>query len=62
MAAAAEMNKDAGFQHLRVYGLLTDLTTFRFYSYNPSSNSFFFDEDILVAPKRDDFCFDMIQG
>jgi len=56
------MNKDAGFQHLRVYGLLTDLTTFRFYSYNPSSNSFFFDEDILVAPKRDDFCFDMIQG
>lgn len=61
MVAAAEMNK-ARFSTLKVYGLLTDLTIFAFYSYNPSTNSFFFDERILVSPKRDDFCLDMIDG
>ncbi|CAA7265119.1 unnamed protein product [Cyclocybe aegerita] len=60
LLSAAEANNRSGFDITRVYGLLTDLSSFRFYSYDPKSKSFSFDEDILVNAKRDDFCFDMI--
>ncbi|CAA7259789.1 unnamed protein product [Cyclocybe aegerita] len=60
LLSAAEANKRSGFNITRVYGLLTDLSSFRFYSYDPSSKSFSFDEDVLTNAKRDDFCFDMI--
>lgn len=62
MVAAAEMNKNLNFSTLRVYGLLTNLNVFQFYSYNPLTNSFFFDEEFLTNSRRDDFCFDMIYG
>jgi hypothetical protein len=34
------MNKEAEFEGLRVYGLLTNLTRFAFYSYDPTSDTF----------------------
>jgi hypothetical protein len=40
------MNKTANFEGLRVYGLLTDLTSFKFYSYDPTE----------VRLRRDDLC------
>ena len=60
--AAVKLNKDTGFGDLRVHGLLTDLSTFCFYSYDPVNETFNPDEDILVNVRRDDFCSGMIYG
>jgi hypothetical protein len=60
--AAAEMNKELDFAGLRIYGLLTDLTQFKFYSYDPSTSQFYFDETILVENKRTSAFFDMVDG
>jgi hypothetical protein len=60
--AVAEMNKTARFEGLRVYGLLTDLTTFKFYSYDPIKKKFAFDETIIVNVSREILFADMIQG
>ncbi|OBZ74316.1 hypothetical protein A0H81_05624 [Grifola frondosa] len=61
LLSAARTNKSANFANLRVFGLLTDVSSFRFYSYDPLLNEFHSDENILVNAKRDDFCCDMIQ-
>jgi hypothetical protein len=60
--AAAEMNKNANFEGLRVHGLLTDLQTFHFYSYDPTRRKFSFDETLQVSPARETFITDMIHG
>lgn len=46
------MNKSDDIQGLRVYGLLTDLTRFKFYSYDPATNQFCFDETIIINVNR----------
>ena len=56
------MNKEADFEKSRVYGILTDLTVFTFYSYDPVSNTFHRDEKIIVEVLRDDFSSGMIHG
>ena len=58
--AAAKVNKEADFEGLRIYGILTNMTWFGFYSYNPTTNSFCQDEDIIINVRRDDFSLDMI--
>jgi len=60
--AAAEVNKSIDFGGLRVYGLLANLTEFKFYSYDPSTNQFCFDETIVVNNKRIDAFADMVDG
>ena len=52
--AAAEVNKSIDFAGLRIYGLLTDLVQFKFYSYEPTTCQFCFDEIIYVNVKRTD--------
>jgi hypothetical protein len=60
--AAAEMNKNAQLEGLRVYGLLINLNSFRFYSYDESQRKFAFDEILIVGPTREAFMADMIHG
>ena len=60
--AAAKVNKQADFEGLRVYGILTNLTRFAFYSYDPISNSFCRDDEIFVETLRDGFSSGMIHG
>jgi len=50
------------FGKLRIYGLLTDLFEFHFYSYNPLTNKFAFDETLVVNITRDVAFTDMIPG
>ena len=56
------MNKSIHFKGSRIYGLLTDLVQFKFYSYNPGANHFCFDEMIIINNKRTDVFSDMING
>ncbi|OBZ74054.1 Sterol O-acyltransferase 2 [Grifola frondosa] len=58
LSAAAEANKD--FPHVRVHGLLTDMTRFRFCSYDPATRTFCADEELLADVEREHFCTDMI--
>ncbi len=60
--AAAKVNKSADFGELCVYGVLTSLTRFTFYSYDPISNAFYLDDTIIIGNKRDGFSSDMIHG
>lgn len=60
--AAAEVNKSIDFAGLRIYGLLTDLLLFKFYSYDPTARKFCFDETIIIANKRPSALVDMIDG
>jgi len=60
--AAAEMNKSIDVKELRIYGLLTDLVRFAFYSYDPTNNRFCYDETIFVNNKRIDASSDMMDG
>ncbi|KAJ7213604.1 hypothetical protein GGX14DRAFT_619159 [Mycena pura] len=46
--SASKMNGDVGFESLTVYGLLTDLGTFQFYSFNPISKTFYRNSKIVV--------------
>src|SRR5882762_4823515 len=59
--ATTEMNKSIDFKGLRIYGLLTDLVQFKFYSYDPTTNQFF-DETIIINNKRTDAFTDMMDG
>lgn len=59
---AAEMNQSNGFEGLCIYGLLTDIVQFKFYSYDPTTNKFCFDETIIVDMKRTTAFSDMIDG
>jgi len=56
------MNKKLKFRGLRVYGLLTDLLQFKFYSYNPPTETFCFDETLLVEIRRTKSLSDMVDG
>ena len=60
--AAAEMNKKADFAGLRIYGLLTNLVQFKFYSYDPSTKQFCFDDMIIVTGRRAAASKEMIEG
>ena len=60
--AAAKMNKQLDFEGLRVYGILTNLTRFAFYSYHPTSNTFYQDDEIFIDQRRDGFSSGMIHG
>jgi hypothetical protein len=60
-AAAAE-NGTVDFTNLRVYGLLTDLTKFGFYSYDPVKKQFSLDEEFSLETRRNHYCFGMIHG
>ncbi|KAF8816701.1 hypothetical protein BYT27DRAFT_6384297 [Phlegmacium glaucopus] len=60
LLSAASINEQADFAGLRVYGLLTDLTYFKFYSYDPQSKKFCLDQIFVVDNKRWTFALDMI--
>ena len=47
---------------MHVYGLLTDLSDFQFYSYDPTEQKFAFDERICVNVTREILFADMIKG
>ncbi|TDL16572.1 hypothetical protein BD410DRAFT_844310 [Rickenella mellea] len=47
-------------ESLRVYGLMTDLMTFHFYSYDLKNKQFNVDEKFVVDHSRERFCYDMI--
>ncbi|KAJ6469593.1 hypothetical protein C8R47DRAFT_1222924 [Mycena vitilis] len=63
--SASELNKRAGFERLLVYGLLTDLTSFQFFAFDPVSRTFYRDLQpevtIVVSPSREGFLEGMIQ-
>jgi len=52
LASAAEVNKSTDFKGLCVYGLLTNFLYFNFYSFDPSTNQFCFDETIITNVQR----------
>lgn len=58
--SAAKMNKQDDFEGLRIYGILTNLTRFAFYSYDPIFNRFCRGDEFLVQTLRDGFSSDMI--
>jgi hypothetical protein len=60
--AAAEENNKLKFAGLRIYGLLTDLSQFKFYSYNPTTEEFCHDENIVIEELRTMVYSDMIDG
>ena len=60
--ATAETNKSIDSKGMRIYGLLTNLFAFKFYSYDPSTNQFYFDETICSNAKRTTAFADMIDG
>ena len=60
--AAAETNKSIDSKGMRIYGLLTNLFAFKFYSYDPSTSQFYFDEIIYTNAKRTTALSDMIDG
>ncbi|KAJ6590559.1 hypothetical protein DFH09DRAFT_1274027 [Mycena vulgaris] len=59
--SASELNRSVGFPSLKVYGLLTDMGTFDFFSFDPVLRTFYRDPTIGVARKREDFLYDMIE-
>ena len=50
------------FEGLRIYGLLTDLNGFHFYSYDPTEKKFYLDEKMYVDASRLPFLSGMIAG
>jgi len=52
LLSAAEQNNQLDFAGLRIYGLLTNLTNFKFYSYDPTTKQFCCDEEITIETKR----------
>ena len=57
------MNERVNLKGLRVHGLLTDLQSFHFYSYNPTRRKFAFDETLEVCGSpREVFIANMIRG
>jgi hypothetical protein len=62
MPAAAKANKGIDFTGLRVYGLLTDTIQFKFYSYEPTTEQFCYDETIYSDATRTSAFSKMIDG
>ena len=62
--AVARRNKHARLEGIRVYGLLTNLNFFHFYSYDQSQRKFAFDETLRASFRsdREMFMMDMIHG
>ncbi|KAF8515567.1 hypothetical protein JB92DRAFT_3082843 [Gautieria morchelliformis] len=60
LLSAAEQNKQHDLAGLCIYGLWTDLTMFKFYSYDPSTAKFCFDEVIVPNIRRADASYSMI--
>jgi hypothetical protein len=60
--AATKMNQECGFDRLHIYGLLTDLTWFHFYSYDPHTNKFCADERFTLKNSRNLFLLDMVHS
>ncbi|KAF8221790.1 hypothetical protein L208DRAFT_1414470, partial [Tricholoma matsutake] len=58
--ATAKANEKVDFANLCIYGLLTDLIDFHFYSYNPPAKEFAFDKTLVVNITRDMVFTDMI--
>ena len=56
------MNAQINLEGLRIYGLLTNLVQFRFYSYDPIALQFCFDETIIIDNKRPGAFSDMMDG
>ncbi|KAJ7132089.1 hypothetical protein C8R44DRAFT_773015 [Mycena epipterygia] len=59
--SAAELNSLAGFRSLTVYGLLTDLGTFEFFSFEPISKTFYRDPKMFLPRIREDVLSAMIE-
>ncbi|KIM72058.1 hypothetical protein PILCRDRAFT_43067, partial [Piloderma croceum F 1598] len=53
-------NNQLNFTGFHIYGLLTDLSQFKFYSYNPSTKQLCFDKRILINNRRSKAFADMI--
>jgi len=62
LPAAAKKNSKFNLKNLKVYGLLSDFTTFHFYTYNPKTRTFSNDGTMCVGPTRENVCTDMIEG
>ncbi|KIM89512.1 hypothetical protein PILCRDRAFT_2708 [Piloderma croceum F 1598] len=60
MPAAAEENAGIDFAGLRIYGLSTDTIQFRFYSYEPITKQFCYDETIYSDVTRTSVFWKMI--
>jgi hypothetical protein len=62
-AAAAKLNAGIRWRSgIPVHGLLTDLTHHRFYSFNPVTQEFALDEELMTIGRREDLAAEMIQG
>ncbi len=61
-AATAEMNRLNECGGSRIYGILTNFDQFNFYSYNPATNKFYFDETMVVNLERKIAFSDMMDG
>ncbi|KAJ6561235.1 hypothetical protein DFH09DRAFT_1160828 [Mycena vulgaris] len=59
--SASELNDATGFRTLMVYGLLTDMGTFEFFSFEPISKTFYQEEVLSVPRKREGILCDMIE-
>jgi hypothetical protein len=62
LPAAAKKNSKFNLKNLKVYGLLSDFTTFHFYTYDPKTRTFSNDGTMWVGPKRENVYTDMIEG
>ncbi|OBZ65523.1 Metacaspase-1 [Grifola frondosa] len=61
LLSMAEINLNSDFADLKIYGLLTDLTQFEFYAYDPSTKTFLQDPSSLITSNwREGFLHDMI--
>ncbi|EKM61584.1 uncharacterized protein PHACADRAFT_190760 [Phanerochaete carnosa HHB-10118-sp] len=61
MLSAAKLNEARGVPAIRVYGLITDLNEFNFYSYDPVKQLFFHDTGIHTSGSREHFLIQMVE-
>jgi len=59
--AAAKDNELQNFPTLRIYGMLIGFRNYFFYSYDPVTNNFYFDEKICVRSRRIEGLSDMVE-
>lgn len=62
LPAAVKRNSKYNLKNLKVYGLLSDFTTFKFYTYNPETQTFSNNSTMWVGLTRENVCMDMIEG
>lgn len=61
LLSAAKSNAQVEqYANLRVFGLMTDMSTFKFFSYSPETKRFYHGPKLIANNKREDFCYDMI--